>query len=170
MWFAHLSLAVYKSTLRNHMAWSSGPAPRWRCEWSCLWSFPHAFGFASISVTRYEADERTLSLFLDPRLSPLIVGGTFLRSWYPYLVTERLSVTDARRQLMKDCVGHWSQGTQQGDCLQHGQAGDPACLAGFVFHFLARAKQRHGFHLSWNGLSVRMSCVSHLKIKCEYRQ
>lgn len=107
----------------------------------------------------YKADEGTLSLLMDPRLSPLTVGGTFLWSWHPYLVTECLSVTDARRQLMKDCAGHWSQGTQQGDCLQHGQTGDPACLAGFVFRFLARARQRHGFHLSWDGLSVRMSCV-----------
>lgn len=149
----------YKSTLRNHMVWSSGPAPRWRREWGRLWSFLHAFGFASESVTCYEADEGTLSLFMDPRLSPLIVGGVFLQSWHLYLVTECLRATAAWRQLMRDCMGHWSQGTQQGDCLQHGQTGDPACLAGFVFRFLETVKQRHGFHLSRTGLSVCLSCV-----------
>lgn len=83
------------------MAWSSWPAPRRRCEWGCLWSFLNAFGFASVSLTCYEADEGTLSLFMDPRLSPPIVGGTFLRSWHLYQVTECRGVTDAWRQLMK---------------------------------------------------------------------
>lgn len=38
---------------------------------------------------------------MDPRLSPPIVGGTFLWSWHLYQVTECRGVTDAWRQLMK---------------------------------------------------------------------
>lgn len=52
-------------------------------------------------LSRVTRQMQGLSLFTDPRLSPLIVGGTFLRSGHLYQVTEGLSVTDAWRQLMK---------------------------------------------------------------------
>ena len=87
-------------------------------------SFLHS-GFSSRAVTYYKVTEGTFSLYMDSRLSPLTVGSTVLDSWHLYLVTGLLSMTEARWQLMKDCGGHWFQGTQVANCLQHGQTGDP---------------------------------------------
>lgn len=98
--------------------------------------------FKQTRRTCYKASEGTLSLLMDARLFPLIVGATVLGLRHLYLATELLSVAEAWWQLIKDCVdlGHWSQGTQLDNYLQHGEPGSPGMTSRLCVSFPGKGR------------------------------